>query len=75
MIHLPSEYQKEMPISDALDIVLDIMDGEDNLLNCMETIKMRKDSYTLRFHTQKDFDLYNAYNIVFSKMSEMFKPL
>ena len=33
---------------------------------------MRKDSYTLRFHTQKDFDLYNAYNIVFSKMSEMF---
>ena len=74
MIHLPNEYKEEMSIGKALDIVLNCMDGEDNLLNCMETIKMKKDSYTLKFHTQEDFDLYNAYNTVFVKMAEMFKP-
>tara|TARA_R110002020_G_scaffold87880_2_gene216285 strand:- start:970 stop:1200 length:231 start_codon:yes stop_codon:yes gene_type:complete len=73
MIHLPNEYKKDMPVGEALDIVLNSMDGDDNLLNCMETIKMKGDTYTLRLHTQEDFDLYNAYNIVFVKMAEMFK--
>jgi len=70
MIHLPSEYQKEMPISDALDIVLDSMDREDGLLNCMETIKQTSE---VKPYTMGDFDLYNAYNIVFNKMGELFR--
>ena len=72
MIHLPSEYQKDIPVGEALDIVLDIMDGEDNLLNCMETIKQTSEVKPL---TMGDFETYNAYNTVFVKMADMFKPL
>ena len=60
-----------MSIGKALDIVLNCMDGEDNLLNCMETIKQTSE---VKPYTKCLFDLYNAYNTVFVKMAEMFKP-
>ncbi len=72
MIHLPSEYKKDMPVGEALDIVLDSMNGEDNLLNCMETIKQTSE---VKPYTMGDFEIYNAYNTVFVKMADMFKPL
>tara|TARA_R110002167_G_scaffold316725_1_gene522391 strand:+ start:213 stop:419 length:207 start_codon:yes stop_codon:yes gene_type:complete len=68
MIAIPTDHKKDMPFQEACNLVA--IDGD--LFKGMEALKMRKDSYTLRWHSEKDIDLYNAYNVVFKGMSKLF---
>mgnify|MGYP000020460524 FL=1 len=66
MIAIPERYKEEMSIAEALDIVLC---EDENLLNCMETIKQTSE---VKILSMSDMLTYNAYNVVFKGMSKLF---
>lgn len=66
MIAIPERYKEEMSIAEALDIVLC---EDENLLNCMETIKQTSE---VKILCMSDMLTYNAYNVVFKSMSKLF---
>ena len=69
MIAIPIEYEdrfEDLSIAEALDIVIS---EDDNLLNCMETIKQTSEVKPI---SMLDIRIYKAYNVVFKGMSELF---
>ena len=72
MIQIPNKYKRDIPFNEACELVIKGVEGQNLLLDCMEAIRMRRDSYTLSWHTEKDIVTYNAYNAVFAKMKELF---
>jgi len=66
MIHLPSEYKKDIPFSEALEIV---QAEANDLLLSMENIKATSEVKPL---SMSDMLTYNAYNVVFVNMRGLF---